>query len=112
ESQFRALLSRARNDLATAYDGQAWRADADRLQRIGCLQDDEIGVFALRDAVVGKIERGGTAIGDAVEHLELLLADEHPAPDDGHMGNVEHLALAERIPRVHHRILSEGDVDA
>jgi hypothetical protein len=98
--------------LAAPNNGQAPGAKTDRFDRIGGLKEREIGVAANREAVaIIKVHYPRCVGRDGLEAEAHRLAAGELPDMEAHMGDIEHVSAAERVPRVHRAVLAERDID-
>ena len=84
-----------RQDLGAADDAETAGAQADRLNRVGRLQDNEIGIAADGKAVAIEIYHPRCVGGDRLEAEAHRLAAGELADMEAHMGDVEYVGAAE-----------------
>ena len=97
------LGGRHRRDHSAAADnGEAGRAQADRLDRVLSVEHHHVCVAADRDTVALKAHDTRGAFSDGAEAgLHLVIARQMPDMDR-HMRDVEHVPTVERPDHVHH----------
>lgn len=88
------------------------RAQTNCLYGVSSIQHHEAGFFADGQPVVGQVHNGGILVGDHVVAVGHICGAGHLGHMQAHIGDVQHLGIAERIPGVEHTILTPANADA